>query len=177
MRASRAMTTCVPVEFDQAGWESAVFFELGGKECAEDREILKNCRQALPVSLEAEVIECDAAAVVMLRFEIMTQQSSPLAGEVLLTPGRGSVQFETLQNLGRQDVLRFFFSDSGYNIIHSQQLTLKDQERQGYQSMLDEAVRHDAMIRLTGRYDATAALKEVTGHYATHVDSTNQGSE
>lgn len=172
MRASRAMTTCVPVQFEQSVWESAVFFELGGKACERDREILKSSSVTLPVSLEAEVIECGSAAVVMLRFEIMTDQSSPLAGEVLLTPGLGNVQFETLQYLGQQDALRFFFSDSGYNIIHSQQLQLRDQERQGYQSILDDAVRYDAMVRLTGRYNAKVAIKEVTDHYATHVDHT-----
>jgi len=170
MRSNRAMTTCVPVEFDEAGWETAVFFELGGKQCEQDREILKTTKTTLPVALEADVIECPSAAVVMLRFEILTQESNPFAGEVLLTPGIGSVQFEALQRLAKQDILRFFFSDAGYNIIHSQQLSLNDQERQGYQGILDDAVKYDAMVRLTGRYDAKAALKEVTGHYATHVE-------
>ncbi|MGI9319133.1 MAG: hypothetical protein ACR2QW_17540 [bacterium] len=169
MGSSGAMTTCVPVEFDQSVWESTVFFELGGKECAEDRKIMHASTRAFPVTLEADLIECQTAAVVMLRFEIMTRRDNPLAGEVLIAPGVGNIQFETVENLTQQQSLRFFFSDEKYNVIHSQQIILHDQERLGYKGILDDAVSHDAMIRLTGRYDAVAALKEVTSHYATHV--------
>ena len=56
-------------------------------------------------------------------------------------------------------------------MIHSQQLQLGQRERDGYRSILGDAVKHDAMIRLTGRYDADAAMREVTSHYATHVAS------
>jgi hypothetical protein len=169
MAASGAMTTCVPVEIDQDIWESAVFFELGGAECAEDRKIMQASQKAFPVSLEADLIECQTAAIVMLRFEVMTCSDSPLAGEVLVAPGVGNVQFETIENLTRQESLKLFFSDEKYKVIHSQQIILRDQERQGYKGILEDAVRHDAMVRLTGRYDAIAALKEVTSHYATHV--------
>lgn len=164
------MTTCVSVEFDDGEWESAVFFELGGKACAADREILSGSSKPLPVVLEADLIENASAAVVMLRFEVMTRPDNPLAGEVLIAPGIGHIQFETLNNLTRQNTLRFYFSDANYRVIHSQQLVLRDEERAGYKELLDDATRHDAMIRLSGRYDARAALKEITSHYATHVD-------
>ena len=160
------MTTCVPVQLDQGEWRSAVFFELGGKECKEDRCLLHAARQPLPVSLEADLIECASAAVVMLRFEILTRAESPLAGEVLVAPGLGNIHFETISNLTRQQVLDFFFGDGVYSVIYAQQVLLQDRERQGYQSILDDAIRHDAMIRLTGRYDAMTALKEVIGNYA-----------
>lgn len=163
------MTTCLPVRMDGAGWESAVFFGLEGQECEADRQVLAATDDPLPVALEADVIECGTAAIVMLRFEIATRKDDPLAGEVLLAPGRGKVQFETLNNLTVQDHLRFFFGDGQYRVIHSQQLRLGEQERQGYRGILEDAVQHDAMIRLTGRYDADAAMKEVTSHYATHV--------
>lgn len=172
MRASGAMTTCVPLEFDKNIWESAVFFELGGEECKEDRRIMQESKTVFPVSLEADLIECQTAAVVMLRFEIMTRSDNPLAGEVLIAPGIGNIQFETIQNLTHQQALKFYFSDRAYNVIYSQQIVLQDQERGGYKSILDDAVRHDAMVRLTGRYDAIEALKEVTSHYATHVSQT-----
>ena len=163
------MTTCVPVEFDRNEWESAVFFELGGVECTEDRALMRSASDTFQVSLEADMIPCQTAAVVMLRFEVMTRHDNPLAGEVLVAPGIGHVQFETIENLTRQDSIRFFFGDEKYNVIHSQQIILRDQERQGYKGILDDAIAHDAMIRLTGRYDAVAAMKEVTSHYATHV--------
>lgn len=169
MDENHVMTTCMPLEFDGAEWESVVFFELGGEECGTDREVLQTASGALPVILEGDIIECASAAVVMLRFEIMTDPADPLAGEVLLTPGAGSTQFDTLELLTRQPTLRFYFSDANYQVIHSQQLVLGEQEHQGYRAMLDDAVSHDALIRLSGRYDAAAAMAEVTAQYATRL--------
>ncbi len=65
----------------------------------------------------------------------------------------------------------FYFADGNYNVIHSQQLGLGNAERGGYRSLLDDAVSHDALIRLSGKYDAVAALKEVTSHYAAHISN------
>ncbi len=171
MRSCGVMTTCLPVRLDGGQWESAVFFGLAGPECRKDRQILKNSQQPLPVSLEADMIECRSAAVVMLRFEVSTRPADPLAGEVLLTPGQGEVQFQTLENLATQPYLRIFFADGHYRVIYSQQLRLGEQERAGYRSVLEDAVNHDAMIRLTGRYDPAAAIREVTRHYASHVST------
>ena len=171
MRASRAMTTCVPVQFDGQDWESAVFFELGGKPCADDRQVLAQRSKPVPIALEADLIENQTAAVVMLRFEVMTREDNPLAGEVLVAPGLGNIQFETLTHLGKQPSLGFYFSDANYRVIFSQRIVLRDQERAGYRGLLEDAVAHDAVIRLTGRYDAKAALKEITSHYASHVEA------
>ena len=88
------MTTCVPVQVDGGVWETAVFFEVGGKECKEDRRILRRATRPFPVSLEAETINHASACVVMLRFEVMTREDSPLAGEVLLTPALYQLLFE-----------------------------------------------------------------------------------
>ncbi len=163
------MTTCLPIELDDTLWQSAVFFELGGKECASDRKVLNQTQSPLPIGLEADLIEQETAAVVMLRFEVMTELETPLAGEVLILPGIGNIQFETLNYLTKQSHLPFFFADGSYRVIHSQRVVLGDQERSGYRSILDDAVSHDAMIRLSGRYDAMTALKAVTGNYAKHV--------
>lgn len=165
MQQSGAMTTCVPVEFSDGSWESTVFFELSGDECELDRRILKQTGSPLGINLEAELIEHARASVVMLRFEILTQTDDPLAGEVLVVPGLGDVQFDTLKCLGSQRYLKFYFSDDMYNVIHSQQLVLSDQERQGYAQILEEVISHDALIRLTGKYDAMAALSEIVDHY------------
>ena len=124
MRSCGAMTTCVPIKLDQSDWQSAVFFELGSEECKQDLQFLTQSSRILPVSLEADMIETSTASVVMLRFEIIIDQKSPLAGEVLVTPGLGAVQFDTLKYLTQQQNLGFFFSDSEYNVIHSQQLLL-----------------------------------------------------
>jgi len=159
------MTTCVPVQFDGEGWESAVFFDIGGKACKEDRRSLRKTRSPLPVGLEADMIKHTYASVLMLRFEVFTDREDPLAGEVLLAPGMGEIQFETIKLLSRQSHLRMYFGDSAYGVIYSQQIPLGDQERQGYTDLLEEAVRNDALIRLSGKYDAMAALREVVDHY------------
>jgi len=165
MRETGAMTTCLPLQFDDGSWETAVFFEVGGKECKEDRRILRRTEKPFPVSLEAETINHASACVVMLRFEVLTREDSPLAGEVLLTPGAGDIQFETLKCLTQQPHLRWYFADSAYQVIYSQQTLLHDQERAGYDELLKEAVGHDAVIRLTGKYSAEAAINEVVSHY------------
>ena len=115
--------------------------------------------------MEADVINHAAASVVMLRFEVQTREESPLVGEVLLTPGLGDVQFETLRNLTEQRQLRWYFGDSAYQVIHSQQTALYDHERKGFEDLLQEAVGHDALVRLTGKYNAHSAIDEVVSHY------------
>ena len=165
MRSSGAMTTCIPVQYDNGAWESAVFFEVGGKECKEDRRILRRTGGVLPVAVEADIINHAQASVVMLRFEVLTREDNPLVGEVLLTPGLGEVQFDTLKNLTEQRQMRWYFGDASYQVIHSQQTALYDHERQGYDELLQEAVKHDALVRLTGRYSAQEAINEVVGHY------------
>ena len=166
MRQSGAMTTCVPVQVDGGVWETAVFFEVGGKECKEDRRILRKTEGVIPVTVEGDMIEHTNAGVVTLRFEVATREDSPLVGEVLLTPGMGDVQFDTLKHLTEQNQMRWFFGDAAYQVIHSQQTKLYDQEREAYGQLLQDAVSHDALIRLTGKYDANAAINEVVSHYA-----------
>ena len=165
MRQSGAMTTCVPLQFDNGVWESAVFFELGGKQCKDDRRALRKTKNPLPISIEGDLIKHTNASVIMLRFEVMTSMENPLVGEVLLAPGMGDVQFETINHLTNQTHLKFYFGDSAYYVLYSQQIVLAEEIRQGYRELLEEAVSNDALIRLTGKYDAMAALHEVVDHY------------
>ena len=108
-----------------------------------------------------------------LRFEVATRNDNPLVGEVLLTPGMGDVQFDTLKHLTEQAHMRWFFGDAAYQVIHTQQTLLFDQEREAYNQLLQDAVKHDALIRLTGKYDATAAINEVVSHYALRKESSS----
>jgi hypothetical protein len=170
MHDSGAMITCVPVQFDNGEWESAVFFEVGGKQSREDRRVLRKIKTALPVTLEGEVISHANGSIVMLRFEVLTNKSNPLVGEVLLAPGLGNTQFDTLKLLSEQRQLRWYFGDANYSVIHSQQTTLFDHERQGYADLLSEAVTHDALLRVTGKYNATSAIEEVCSNYAFRQD-------
>lgn len=174
MQSSGAMTTCVPVQISGQDWESAMFFQLGGAECKQDRRVLRNNPGPVAIGIETDLIEHGSAAVVVVRCEVHTQPDNPMIGEVLFAPGQGDIHFDVLKNLTKQDRLLWYFSDEAYWVIHSQQMPLMPHQQQGFDDLLRDAIRHDALIRATGRYDAGSALKEVVLHYEPRkaVDST-----
>ncbi|NIU06502.1 MAG: hypothetical protein GWO40_19905 [Gammaproteobacteria bacterium] len=165
MRASGASATCVPVRFGGDAWEAALFVQVAEPECKRDRRVLSKATRSLQVSMEADLIENPNAAVVMLRLEVFTLPDDPLASEILLTPGGVTTHFETLKLLAQQRRLCWFFGDQDFNVIHSQQHPLTEEQRAGFDDLLRDAIQHDSLIRLTARYDARAALAEVVEHY------------
>ena len=98
--------TCLPVQIDGGDWESAIFFQLGGRESKDDRRILSRLSSTVPVSVETDLIDHNNAAVIVIRFEVFTRQDNPLIGEVLLTPGHISAHFETIRLLTQQNALK-----------------------------------------------------------------------
>ncbi len=165
MEYTGSSVTCLPVQIDSGDWESAIFFKVSGKECKQDRKTLSRLTHTVPVAVETDIIKHANAAVIMLRLEVFTSDDSPLVGEVLLTPGHTEAHFETAKLLCTQKLLRWFFSDAAYWIIHSQQNQLQATQHAAFSSVLDDAVQHDALIRLTGSYDVEIALNEVLSHY------------
>ncbi len=165
MRTSGASATCIPVRLDGDTWEAALFIQAAGPECKRDRRVLGKATRPLRVGIEADLIENPNAAVIMLRLEVFTLPDDPLASEILLTPGAVTTHFETLKLLAAQPRLCWFFGDQDFNVIHSQQHELTDEQRAGFDDLLRDAIQHDSLIRLTARYDARAALAEVVEHY------------
>ena len=167
MDATGSSITCLPVSIDSGSWESAIFFQLGGSESKADRRMLSRLEgTVVPVAIETDVIKHNSAAVVVIRFEVYTRgDDDPLIGEVLITPGETESHFETLKLLSTQPIMRWFFADAAYWIIHRQQNRLGPSEHAGFKDVLDQATQHDALIRMTGRYDVQAALNEVVSHY------------
>ncbi len=165
MRSSGASATCLPVQLDGDAWEAALFIEVAGPECKEDRRILQRCDGALAVGLETDLIETDFGAVVVLRPEIHTRPGNPFVCEILLTPGEGGAHFDALYRLCRQPRLCWFFADQAYWLVHSQQHPLDAEQHRAFDELMRDAVKHNAMIRMTRRYDALAALGEVVKHY------------
>ncbi len=157
--------TCLPVQLARPEWEAAVFFHLAGEEVRADREALAASPGPVPVGLETDLMPLESAAVVMLRAEAHARGEDPLVGEVLLTPGAGGAHFEVLDLLSRQPRLCWFFGDTAGRVIHAQEHPLAEAHRRECGALLQEAVEHDALVRLTGRYDAGAALAGVTAHY------------
>ena len=177
MQASGAAATCVPVQLDGEAWEAALFIQLAGAECKADRRAIKRSEGPLPVGMETDLIETEHAAVVVLRPEIHTQPDDPFTCEILLTPGDGGAHFEALKLLGGQPRLCWFFADQSHWLLHSQQHPLDYDQHTEFESLLRDALKHDAMIRMTRRYDAQAALAEVVKHYELRAGVERGGHE
>lgn len=165
MRSGGGAATCVPVQLGEEAWEAALFIHLAGPECRRDRRILERTQRPLPVGIEADLIENEHAAVVMLRLEVHTLPEDPLASEILLLPGGSTAHFDALKLLAAQRRLCWFFGDPDFRILHSQQHALGEEQRASFDDLLRDALRHDSLIRCTARYDAQAALSAVVGHY------------
>ncbi len=175
MQARDTAVTCLPVRLDADCWETALFFRLAGPECKQDRHILARAERPLPVSIELELLELEHAAVVTLRAEVFTLADDPLVGEILLTPGASSTHFDALKLLCEQKRLCWFFADQDFRVLHSQQNPIGQEQRTGFDELLRDAVRHDALIRASTRYDAQAALAEVVAHYELREGVTHGG--
>ncbi len=174
---SGAAATCVPVQIDGETWETALFFQLAGPECRTDRNILRKAVSPLPVGMESDLIETESASVVLLRPEIHTQPDDPLVAEILLTPGENTTHFEALKLLCTQRRLCWFFGDQAHWLVHAQLHPLADEQRIGFEALLGDAVKHDAMVRMTSRYDANAALSQVVQKYELRASANNRGGK
>ena len=165
MQKMGTAATCMPVKLDDRAWEAVIFLYLSGDECAHDRLALTRTKHSVPVGMEGDVIETENGAVVVLRLEVHTFSEDPLAVEILFTPGDAAGHFETLKLLSQQHRLCWFFARNDFKVIHSQQHPLTPEQRQGFDALALGAVKHDAVVRCTGRYDANAALSAVAAHY------------
>ena len=171
MAASGAAATCIPVELDGGAPEAAFFINLAGPESKADRRVIRKWRGPLSLGLDSDVIETAHGAVVVLRPEVHTGPFDPFVCEILVTPGQGGTHFEALDLLSRQPRLTWFFGDRGFEIIRTQQHPLDDGQRGEFAELLKKALRHDAMTRMTARYDGRAALAEVASHYALRTEA------
>lgn len=171
MQASGASITAVPVRLDDREWEAAIFFHLAGPESKADRRILAKSQRTFPIALETDLIEQAQAAVIVLRVEVHTQPENPLAGEILLTPGAAPAHHEVLKLLSQQPRLCWFFANEDFQMLYSQEHPLTHEQHAEFADLMRDAVRHDTLIRCTGRYDAQAALSEIIGHYDPRASS------
>lgn len=169
MGSSGAMATCVPVRLDGSSWEAAFFMQLAGAESKEDWRLMARRGQRgearFAMGLESDVVESEHGAVVILRPELHTRPGDPLVMEILLTPGLGGAHHEALQLLASQASLSWFFADAAYWVLHAQTLPLAPSHHEGFRQLLAQCLRHDTLVRLTGSYDAPAALGTVVRHY------------
>ena len=57
MAASGATVTCLPVKLDADEWETAVFFDVTGPECAGDRRVLAEAGRQIALGFEGDLVE------------------------------------------------------------------------------------------------------------------------
>jgi hypothetical protein len=165
MRASGTAATCVPVQIDQGRWESALFIHVAGAECKQDRYILKRAATPTPATLHTELLTHASAAIVLLRLQALTVPDDPLVFEILLTPGEVTSHYECLKLLSQQERLCWFFGDTDYRIIQAQNQEIGAEQHKNFEALSREAFAHDSVLRMTGKYDANAALGEIVSHY------------
>ena len=171
MTASGAAATCIPVELDGGAPEAAFFIDLAGPESKADRRVIRRWRGPLSLGLDSDVIETGHGSVVMLRPEVHTGPFDPFVCEILVTPGEGGAHFEALDLLTRQPRLTWFFGDRGFEIIRTQQHPLDAGQHAEFAALLKDALRHDAVTRMTRRYDGRAALAEVARLYTLRTEA------
>ena len=171
MTASGAAATCIPVELDGGAPEAAFFIDLAGPESKADRRVIRRWRGPLSLGLDSDVIETGHGSVVMLRPEVHTGPFDPFVCEILVTPGEGGAHFEALDLLTRQPRLTWFFGDRGFEIIRTQQHPLDGGQHAEFAALLKDALRHDAVTRMTRRYDGRAALAEVARLYTLRTEA------
>jgi len=166
MVSSGATVTCVPVRIDGDAWETAVFFDVAGPECAGDRRVLGDPDSQGALGVEGDLVETSRGAVVILRFEAYTMHEDPLAGEVLLTPGGSQTHLDALKHLTGQPRISWFFAGEDQTVIRAQHYPLGAEHHAAFAELLGDAVRHDALTRMTTGYDAATAVAEVAARYA-----------
>lgn len=176
MTAGGSTVTCLPVrvdldnpDADASGggtWQSAIFFRLGGQESKTDIDLLRRSNKPFALGMETDIIEHENASVVMLRLQVFVQQDDPLIGEVLLTPGGAETHYEILGLLSEQQQLVWFFSEQNYQVIHQQAQSLGQEWRDEFDALRSEAFKRDALIRLSGKYNAQAAFADVISRYS-----------
>lgn len=150
---------CLPVRIDNADWTAALFLVL-----APDAACLgadgKLGGGPFSVSLELDLHEHASATVIELLIDVATP-GEPIGGSVLFLTGHASAHFDALMLLSSQPDLPLFIGDAYCRLLCSQRIPLGNGERAGFRTLLDEAVGRDAVIRMSGRYDASAAFDAV----------------
>lgn len=164
MREKDIAATCIPVQFDDGQWEAAFFFHVAGPESKQDRRILKK-NNTTPVRLITEFMAHASAAVVLMRAEVQSVVDDPLVFEILLAPGGVSMHYECLKLLAQQRHIRYFFADDDYQVLQEQQQEVNGEQHGKFETLARETFAHDAVIRMSGKYDAGTALSEVVAHY------------
>ncbi len=151
--------TCTPVQIDHGEWQAALFFVLPeNAACLHDGQLIG--KGPFTVAFDADLHEHEKATVIELGVEIATPPEAQ-NGTLLFITGHSSHHFDVLKLLTQQSELPLFMGNAFCEVLSQQRVPLNDALRIGLRGLLDEAVRRDAMIRMTGHYDPDTAFADV----------------
>jgi len=162
MHEAAVTATCVPVQIDRDRW-CAGLFVVAPPEAACVRTGPDGARR-LPggpfaVQFEADLHEHEHGTVFELDVDIRTPGQS-LSASLLFLTGHASGHFQTLELLMAEPELSLFIGDEYCRLLWQQRVPLPATHRAGLRALLDEAVRRDAVIRMTGRYEPDEAFAD-----------------
>lgn len=149
--------SCVPVKIDDKQWQAAMFYVI-----AADAPCLSTGALApgpYAVELDAELHAHTNGTLIEIGIDIATPAQNS-RGTVLFITGHSPAHFEAMKLLSTQDDLPLFLGNEFCNVLYQQRILLSDGMRAGFSQLLDEAVSRDAVIRMTGHYDADVVFDE-----------------
>ncbi len=152
--------TCMPIQLDDTEqWQAAIFYVM-----PPDAPALGKGNRLLggpfSVSIEADLHEHEKGSMIEIAFEIGTPVE-PSRGVLLFLTGHSSTHFDALKLLSKQTEIPLFIGDQYCSLLWQQRIPMNDAYRQGISSLIDEAVRRDAVIRLSGHYDPDVVFADI----------------
>jgi len=152
--------SCVPVQIDNDEWQAAMFYVLSAKApCLADGKLTPG---PFAVEIDADLHEHTNGSLIEIGIDIATPIERS-RGTLLFATGHSSAQFDTIKMLSSQADLPLFIGDEYCNVLYQQRIPLTDSMRAGFRQLLDESLSRDAVIRMTGHYDADTVFKDVVG--------------
>jgi len=150
--------SCVPVQIDHQEWRAALFFVLpADAPCLTDGKLAPG---PYSVEFDADLHEHKNGSLIEIGIDIATPVE-PSRGTLLFITGHSPAHFETVKLLSTQPDLPLFLGDAYCNVLYQQRIALTDAMRSGFRQLLDEALGRDAIIRMTGHYDADKVFQDV----------------
>lgn len=186
MHHAGTTATCMPVVYDAAGvsavrstddpesadaddtngdgvnWESAVFLILPLDVTRKQLARLFPSENLFPVAVEADLLEFEKATLIELIIDVDLGLKDKLSGRVLFVTGHLPAHYEAVQLLAEQQNIGLFIGDVHCNLLHQQRVPLAEPHRDVFRQMLQEALRRDALLRMTSQYDPEAAFALAT---------------
>ena len=151
--------TLTSVQIDHGEWQAALFFVLPeDASCLKDGKLI--AKGPFTVAFDADLHEHENATVIELGVEIATPPESQ-NGTLLFITGHSSHHFEVLKLLTEQSELPLFIGNAFCEVLSQQRVPMNQTLKNGLSGLLDEAVRRDALIRMTSQYDPDAAFAAV----------------